>query len=408
MKLLLLFGTLLCFAAGCQTKQEDNKETVYLDVAPGKMEFIACGENGALAQIDMDGEIQTIKTGTKETLNGVWKKDGTLVAVGNQGKVFIQEDGESVEVPKAAKGKNLYDVGVFQENWIAVGDGGIWSSKDGKEWKQVQKVKGEMVSLACSDDLCICVRKDGMLYLSEDGKTWQELNFNEYYGKKMQMQQIIYGGGNFYLLGEEDGRQQIYLSAMGSVWSERALDMLEGKPADLSKETFIGMVWDGQEVVVGCKSGKMLTLPDCAQCNKLEKTKMKDLTGIAYCGGYYLLMDSQGDGQVLSQDDADTRQYKISVESAEQKTEAVFVDVRSKEEYEEGHITGSINLEVDHIAELPEYIPDKNQEIIFCCSRGIRSKTALEKALEMGYQNVFYMGKVKDWPAEGLSTGSNP
>ena len=71
--------------------------------------------------------------------------------------------------------------------------------------------------------------------------------------------------------------------------------------------------------------------------------------------------------------------------------------MRSKEEYDKGHIEGSIHLDVDKIEELPEYIPNKEKEIIFCCTKGIRSKTALEKALEMGYENVFYMGNVEAW-----------
>ncbi len=138
-----------------------------------------------------------------------------------------------------------------------------------------------------------------------------------------------------------------------NVWSERMLDMLEGKPADLSEEVFVGMVWDGQEVVVGCASGKLLTLPDCTECNKLEETELKELSDLAYCGGFYLLVKPDGETQVLAQDEANVRQYKISIESAREKTEAQFVDVRSKEEYDKGHIEGSIHLDVDKIEELP-------------------------------------------------------
>ena len=393
--ILLILCTLLLMAAGCSRQEE--KKNVYCDAAPAGMEFLACGESGTLTRIDMDGEVHTIETGIREDLNGVVKHDDTLLAVGEKGRVFIQEAGNSIEVPEAADGNDLYDAENFKGLWLAAADGGIWASKDAREWEQVQSGEGRFLSIACSDELSVCAREDGVLYLSEDGETWEEISFNEYYGTDMKMQQIIYGGGLFYLLGEEENAQRIFTSSMGSVWSERVLDMLEGEPADLSDETFVGMVWDGQEVIVGCESGSLLTLPDCAECNKMEKSGMDNLTDVAYCGGYYLFLDQSGNGKVVAQDDAGTRQYKISVESAHEKTEAVFVDVRSEEEYAETHIEGSINLPVDEIGKLSQYIPDKSQEIIFCCASGIRSKTALDKALEMGYQNVFYMGNVEQW-----------
>lgn len=389
----MLCCTLLLVAAGC-SKQ---KKTLYQDVSPSDMGFIACGEEGMLTRIDTEGKISDIKTKIKEDLNGVCEEGGTLVAVGDQGIVFMQQNRNETNVYYESGKSNLYDVVCFKEKWIAVGENGIWTNTNEKEWKKRKKSDETYISVACSDEICICVRKDGVLAISQDGENWDEMNFNEYYGEKLSLQKIVYGGGNFYLLGEENQTQRVYVSALGGVWSERKLDMLEGKKADLSKETFVGMVWDGQEIIVGCSSGKLLTLPDCPECNKLENTEMKSLADLAYCGGYYLLVDAEGVCRVIAQDDANVKQYKISLESARKKTAAQFVDVRSSEEYDKKHIEGSINLEVDKIKELTQYVPDKNQEIIFCCSKGIRSKTALDQAIEMGYTNVYYMSNVEEW-----------
>lgn len=404
--MLVLFSALLLLAAGCvkrekqeelETKDRQERAEKYLDLAPAGMEFVGCGKEGLLTRVDMDGKAFPIETDVQETLNGVCEENGTLVAVGDQGNIFIWVEDQAVQTFHEAEGSPLYDVVNFQGNWIAVGAEGIWCGSQGRDLKQVLTSDEKYVSVACSQDICIGLREDGVLSISEDGTNWTPLDFNAYYEQNMKMQQILYGGDNFYLLGEEDGVQKIYVSALGNVWSERMLDMLEGEPADLSEETFVGMVWDGQEVVVGCKSGKLLTLPDCTECNKLEETELEEISDIAYCGGYYLLVDPKGESRVIAQDDANVRQYKISLESARQKPEAQFVDVRSREEFEAGHIPGSIHLEVDRIEELPEYIPNKEGEIIFCCTKGIRSKTALEKAVEMGYQNVFYMGDVEAW-----------
>ena len=405
LKMVVLVCTLL-LAAGCAKEggqeQQDNKDRqekkeYYVDASPAGMEFAVCGKDGRLAMIDMDGKVRTIETDIKEDLNAVAGKDETLVAVGDQGNIYIWEKNQSIKAMHEAEGNSLYDIVNFKDQWIMAGENGIWLGASGRGVRQVLKSEEKYISAACSADLCICVREDGVLSLSYDGETWEEFNFNEYYGYDFKLQQLLYGGGNFYLLAEEDGNQKIYVSQLGSVWSERMLDMLEGKPADLSEEVFVGMVWDGQEVVVGCASGKLLTLPDCTECNKLEETELKELSDLTYCGGFYLLVKPDGETQVLAQDEANVRQYKISIESAREKTEAQFVDVRSKEEYDKGHIEGSIHLDVDKIEELPEYIPNKEKEIIFCCTKGIRSKTALEKALEMGYENVFYMGNVEAW-----------
>lgn len=68
---------------------------------------------------------------------------------------------------------------------------------------------------------------------------------------------------------------------------------------------------------------------------------------------------------------------------------AQLVDVRSRGEYESGHIEGSINLPLDELARrASDVLPDKTQQILLCCASGMRSHLALALLARMGYSQV--------------------
>ena len=79
----------------------------------------------------------------------------------------------------------------------------------------------------------------------------------------------------------------------------------------------------------------------------------------------------------------------------------VIVDVRSKEEYEAGHIPGAILIPNESIGtEQPKELPDLNQVILVYCRSGNRSRQASEKLANIGYTNVYDFGGIKDWTGE--------
>ena len=55
---------------------------------------------------------------------------------------------------------------------------------------------------------------------------------------------------------------------------------------------------------------------------------------------------------------------------------AIIIDVRSKGEFDGGHIKGSINIPVDALANNLSKLKDKNKTIITCCASGMRSAVA--------------------------------
>jgi rhodanese-related sulfurtransferase len=86
--------------------------------------------------------------------------------------------------------------------------------------------------------------------------------------------------------------------------------------------------------------------------------------------------------------------------------EAVVVDVRDKDEWDEGHIPGATHLSRGTIElDIEQKVPDPDAMIICHCGGGGRSALAAESLQKMGYKNVRSMaGGLKAWKAAGLPT----
>lgn len=79
----------------------------------------------------------------------------------------------------------------------------------------------------------------------------------------------------------------------------------------------------------------------------------------------------------------------------------IILDVRSQEEYDEGHIPGAIVIPHTEIKDRAEgSLPDKDQLILVYCRSGRRSKLAAQALVELGYTNIREFGGIIDWPYE--------
>ena len=68
----------------------------------------------------------------------------------------------------------------------------------------------------------------------------------------------------------------------------------------------------------------------------------------------------------------------------------VLMDVRSGQEYEEGHLDGAINIPVYNIEkEISKYVKSTEDTIILYCSSGSRSRQAKEILENLGYSEVY-------------------
>lgn len=101
----------------------------------------------------------------------------------------------------------------------------------------------------------------------------------------------------------------------------------------------------------------------------------------------------------------DVAYQKISAKEAKEMMEkgeyGVILDVRTLEEYNEGHIEGATLLPNDEIKEKAEItLYDKEEVILVYCRSGRRSEAAAKELIEMGYTNVYDFGGIIDWSYE--------
>lgn len=69
---------------------------------------------------------------------------------------------------------------------------------------------------------------------------------------------------------------------------------------------------------------------------------------------------------------------------------ALLIDVRSKQEYQEGHLPGAINIpEYEIVKRVQREIPRKNQLIVVYCQYGGRSRNVYTIMRRMGYSNIY-------------------
>jgi len=75
-----------------------------------------------------------------------------------------------------------------------------------------------------------------------------------------------------------------------------------------------------------------------------------------------------------------------------------LIDVRTKAEYQDGHIKGSVNIPLDTLpTKVKTALPKLDQTIFVVCYSGARASDATRYLVKMGYTKVYNMGGVATW-----------
>jgi len=77
----------------------------------------------------------------------------------------------------------------------------------------------------------------------------------------------------------------------------------------------------------------------------------------------------------------------------------ILLDVRNPDEYEQGHVEGSVLIPVSELESRLSELPDKDAVIFVYCRAGRRSAAAYEILTDAGYANVYDMQMVTNWPS---------
>ena len=73
---------------------------------------------------------------------------------------------------------------------------------------------------------------------------------------------------------------------------------------------------------------------------------------------------------------------------------AILVDVRTPQEYREGHIPGSKNVPLQQLDKISSVTENKDAPVFVYCYSGGRSRQAVSMLQRMGYNNVQNIGGI--------------
>lgn len=78
-----------------------------------------------------------------------------------------------------------------------------------------------------------------------------------------------------------------------------------------------------------------------------------------------------------------------------------LIDVRTKEEFDDGHIKGAELMPLDELESLAkDKLTDLDQTIILYCRSGNRSGQASELLKNLGYTKIYDLGGIIDWTGD--------
>ena len=98
---------------------------------------------------------------------------------------------------------------------------------------------------------------------------------------------------------------------------------------------------------------------------------------------------------------ADFRSVDVSTFAKQLQQDSTFLlDVRTEKEYAEGHLKGSVCIDVtqaNFLAKAEKQLP-KDKTIALYCRSGRRSREAALILAELGYTEVYDIGSLIGWP----------
>lgn len=90
----------------------------------------------------------------------------------------------------------------------------------------------------------------------------------------------------------------------------------------------------------------------------------------------------------------------VRLEECRAQSGSVLLDVRTPQEYSQGHIPGSRNLPLQSIHGAATFVPDKAAPVYVYCHSGVRSCQAVRELERMGYTKVTDLGGMMSYAGE--------
>lgn len=121
-------------------------------------------------------------------------------------------------------------------------------------------------------------------------------------------------------------------------------------------------------------------------------------------GGYARAIDKTPE-QMVQEAKAQIKEVSIAdvKKMIDARENVIILDVRDKQEFDEGRIPGAINISRGMLEfKVAMIIPDKNARIIVYCSLDLRGPLATKAMNDLGYKNAINLvGGLKAWKEAG-------
>ena len=132
------------------------------------------------------------------------------------------------------------------------------------------------------------------------------------------------------------------------------------------------------------------------------------IIAVLICIGCFIYKSSKTNKNTTSNNSTTTTAAKTNeirhvsmddiVKIMDENKDYVIVDVRTPDEYKEGHIPNARNIPNETIDErVGNKLKDKNQLILIYCRSGSRSRQAAYKMQKLGYTNLVDFGGIINW-----------
>jgi phage shock protein E len=80
------------------------------------------------------------------------------------------------------------------------------------------------------------------------------------------------------------------------------------------------------------------------------------------------------------------------VEKINNKDYDYILDVRTQEEWKEGHHPSATLIPIgEFVSELPKQVKNKDAKLLIYCKRGIRAEASVKIAERLGYTNIYWL-----------------
>jgi rhodanese-related sulfurtransferase len=94
---------------------------------------------------------------------------------------------------------------------------------------------------------------------------------------------------------------------------------------------------------------------------------------------------------------------QAAYEKLQEEESPLLIDVRTPQEYNEGHIEGSLLIPLDTLeANLPKLANSKDRPLIVYCRSGARSAIASRLLADQGFKPLNVSGGINEWSAAKL------